>query len=112
MQVFDTSVVHITLANPVKDPEEMIPTEFALRQNYPNPFNPETVIEFSVKEPCKVSLKVYDIRGREVMTLVNEERAPGVYKSVFRGNKLASGIYFYRIRMKTFTDVKKMIVLE
>ncbi|MFH1942624.1 MAG: chitobiase/beta-hexosaminidase C-terminal domain-containing protein [bacterium] len=88
------------------------PAEFALHQNYPNPFNPETSIAYSVKEPGRVLLKVFDLLGREVATLVDEDQRAGHYNVRFNASGLASGIYVYRIRMKDFVDVKKMVVLE
>jgi Ca2+-binding RTX toxin-like protein len=88
------------------------PTEFALFQNYPNPFNPETTIEFSVKEKCFVKLQVLDITGREVAILANNDFTAGIYNIIFDARNLASGVYLYRIQMKNFVDVKKMILLE
>ena len=90
----------------------IVPNEFSLSQNYPNPFNPTTTIEFGVREPCWVRLKIFDIRSREVAVLANEYFRPGIYRVNFDGSKLPSGIYFYRIQMKDFTAVKKMLLLE
>ena len=95
----------------VKDKEEM-PTEFTLHQNYPNPFNPETTIRFDVKERTPVVLKVYDLLGREVKVLVNSVHQPGSFKIIFDAKNFATGVYFYRIQMKDFKDVKKMVLLE
>ncbi|NIA30416.1 MAG: T9SS type A sorting domain-containing protein [Actinobacteria bacterium] len=89
-----------------------VPARFYLGQNYPNPFNPTTTIEFSVKEKCRVLLKVFDVRGREVTTLVDAVRAPGTFKIDFDAHALPSGMYFYRIKMKDYEAVKKMILLE
>jgi len=89
-----------------------IPEAFTLSQNHPNPFNPVTTIRFGVKEQCRVLLKVYDIRGREVITLIDEIRAPGFYQANFDARELPTGLYFYRIQMKDFYDVKKMVLLE
>jgi hypothetical protein len=88
------------------------PTEFALYQNYPNPFNPETTIEFSVKEKCFVLLNVFDITGRRVVNLVNSDFEIGFFRITFNARNLASGVYLYRIQMKNFVDVKKMVLLE
>ena len=108
-----SAVVHITTSTDVAMRDNQpIPTEFALEQNYPNPFNPMTTIEFSVKEKCHVELKVYDIRGREVATLVDGHHPAGFYKASFNTRHLASGVYFYRIRMLDFVAVRKMVVLE
>jgi hypothetical protein len=89
-----------------------LPTEFKLFQNYPNPFNPVTTIEYSVKNNSNVLLKIYDILGREVVILVNENHQPGFYKVSFDSKNLASGVYFYNIRMDDFKAVKKMSVLK
>jgi hypothetical protein len=88
------------------------PAEYALRQNYPNPFNPSTTINYSVPKSGLVTIKVYDIIGLDVATLVNEEKAPGTYSVNFNARKFASGIYFYRIQAGSFIDTKKMILLK
>jgi hypothetical protein len=69
------------------------PREFTLAQNYPNPFNPSTKISFTLTKDGPVSLRVYDILGREVFTLVNEYRKPGQYTETFNGNQMSSGVY-------------------
>ncbi len=97
-----------------------IPGKFCLEQNYPNPFNPTTTIRFSIPNvktghaPSlqRVSLKVYDVLGREIATLVNEDKVPGNYEIKFNANGLASGIYFYRIKAGDFVQSKKMILLK
>lgn len=89
-----------------------IPTNFELFQNYPNPFNPSTVIQYKIPKESFTELKVYDILGREVTTLVNEEKSPGIYEVKFDASNLASGIYFYRINAGSFTEMKKMILLK
>lgn len=89
-----------------------MPGNFQLFQNYPNPFNPETIIRFDVKEPCRVVLKIYDILGREVRTLVEGDHPPGSYRVDFDTHELSAGVYFYCIQMKDFIDMKKMILLE
>jgi hypothetical protein len=88
------------------------PTEYGLRQNFPNPFNPKTTIAYDIKEDGLVTLAVYDIMGREVISLVNEEKAAGSYSLTFDASKLASGIYLYRLRVNGFSDMKKMVVLK
>jgi subtilisin family serine protease len=94
--------------------EKTIPAEYSLSQNYPNPFNPETTISYKVQAASQVSLKVYDVIGREVATLVNEYKQPGVYNSTFntRSSSLTSGIYFYRLQAGSFVQTKKMILLK
>ena len=89
-----------------------VPTEFKLEQNYPNPFNPATTIKFSVPQMEQVNLKVYDLLGREVITLVNEEKYPGTYEVKFDGSSLASGMYIYSFRAGDFIQTKKMILLR
>ena len=96
-----------------------LPTQFVLEQNYPNPFNPITRINFTILgvtlsevEGSLVTLKVYDILGNEIVTLVNEEKLPGEYEVVFNAAGLASGIYFYALGTKSYFAVKKMILLR
>lgn len=97
----------------VEETGEPVPSrEFRLLQNYPNPFNPETTIQFSVKKPSRVVLKVYDLLGREVAHVVDRQYQPGVYEVTFDAAGLSSGLYFYRIQMGDFQAVKKMVVLE
>ncbi len=89
-----------------------IPERFDLMQNYPNPFNPSTVISFSIPEKSMVTLKVYDMLGREISTLVNSEVTPGNYQVRFNASALSSGVYFYRIEAGNFTSVKRMILMK
>ncbi len=88
------------------------PHVFALEQNYPNPFNPATRIQYSVAGTQKVMLKVYDVLGREVATLVNELQSPGTYEVNFDGSKLASGIYYYRLQSGNNVAAKKMLMIK
>jgi len=89
-----------------------IPNEFSLEQNYPNPFNPTTTISYSIKEKVLVSLKVFDILGTEVKTLINADQTPGHYNFEFDASSLASGIYFYTLQAGKFVSTKKMILLK
>jgi 1,4-alpha-glucan branching enzyme len=94
-----------------------IVTSFSLEQNYPNPFNSGTTIIYKIESPSFVTLKVYDILGREVKTLVKQEQTNGEYEIRWDGNdnfgnKLSSGVYIYRIDMGNFSNVKKMILLK
>ncbi|MBZ0184077.1 MAG: T9SS type A sorting domain-containing protein [Melioribacteraceae bacterium] len=89
-----------------------LPTEFALQQNYPNPFNPTTSIEYSVPSREYVILKVYDVLGNEVVTLVNEQKSAGHYKVSFNAINLASGLYIYRIQVGEFNSVRKMMFIK
>ena len=88
------------------------PREFSLEQNYPNPFNPVTHLEFGISDLEFVSLKVYDVLGNEIKTLVNEIKSPGVYKVEFDGSNLSSGIYYYKLTAGEFSEVKKMTLLK
>lgn len=98
-----------------KDGEEellTVPVEFALEQNYPNPFNPSTTIRYSIPEAANVELKIYDILGNEVLTLVNEEKAPGNYTAVLNASSFSSGVYIYTLCANSFVQSKKMMLLK
>ncbi len=90
----------------------IIPVEFSLSQNYPNPFNPTTTIKFGVPKEVKVVLKVYDILGKEVATIVNQKMEPGYYKYEWTGTALSSGVYFYRLDAGSFVKIKKMVLIK
>lgn len=90
----------------------MIPTVFNLSQNYPNPFNPMTTIRFDIPKEVKVTLKMYDMLGAEVETLIDEVMEPGYYKYEWNASKFASGVYFYRITAGNFVSTKKLILLR
>lgn len=92
--------------------DDMMPLVYALNQNYPNPFNPATVISYSVPKEVNVELKVYDVLGREVLTLVNEIQKPGKYQVKFNASSLSSGVYLYRISAGNFVSVKKMMLIK
>jgi len=90
-----------------------IPSTFELSQNYPNPFNPFTKIDFQIPKDSKVTLKIYDITGREVSTLINNEfRCADYYTVTFNGGNLASGIYLYKLYTEKFTQIKKMALIK
>jgi hypothetical protein len=91
---------------------EPIPTEFALYQNYPNPFNPSTLIKYQVPEKSFVLIRVYDLLGEELATLVNEEKSAGSYEVNFDAGQLSSGFYIYTIKAGNFTSTKKMILMK
>ncbi|MBK7631602.1 MAG: T9SS type A sorting domain-containing protein [Ignavibacteriales bacterium] len=86
--------------------------DYGLLQNYPNPFNPSTKISYSIKEEGLVILKVYDVLGKEIVTLVNESKPAGVYEAEFNASQLPSGMYIYKIQAGSFSDVKKMILTK
>jgi hypothetical protein len=96
--------------NPFFTPD--LPKDFNLSQNYPNPFNPVTRINFAIPKQGFVTLKIYDVTGREVKVLVNEFKQAGYYTVDFNGSNLASGVYFYKIQSGTFMYVKKMVLVK
>jgi hypothetical protein len=89
-----------------------VPNVYTLSQNYPNPFNPKTVIKFQIPKQDNVKLVVYDILGKEVITLVNEKKQAGEYKIEFDGTNFASGVYFYKITTGDFNQTKKMVLIK
>jgi len=89
-----------------------LPQDFSLRQNYPNPFNPTTNIEYTIPEASFVQIKVYDILGNEVATLVNEEQSAGTYRADFTANNLASGLYIAKLQAGNYTKTIKMSLLK
>ena len=115
-KIFNTTDGGSTFINPISTET---PSKYSLSQNYPNPFNPTTVIRFNISGfPVKTSgndkvvLKVYDIMGREVQTLVNERLQPGTYEVSFDGSLLNSGVYFYKLITDGFTETKKMLMIK
>jgi hypothetical protein len=97
----------------VSDVEDQTqPLTFQLEQNYPNPFNPSTKINYQIKQMDFVSLKVYDVLGNEVGTLVNENKVAGNYELNFDASSLSSGIYFYKLQAGSFVETKKMILMR
>lgn len=88
------------------------PSDFTLFQNYPNPFNPSTVISYQLSAFSNVVLKVYDVLGNEVATLVNKEKSPGNYKVHWNASEFASGLYFYKLQAGQFSSVKKLILIK
>jgi len=91
---------------------EIAPSEFSLAQNYPNPFNPITAISYQLPMNTFVTLKVYDVLGNEVATLVNEEKSAGVHEVEFNATELGSGVYFYTLKADEFLSTKKMILMK
>ncbi len=89
-----------------------IPELYNLKQNYPNPFNPTTNIEFSLSKSGHVSLKVYDLLGKEIVTLVDENKAVGNFKVTFDARNVPSGTYFYTLKSREFSQTKKMILVK
>jgi hypothetical protein len=89
-----------------------IPSTFSLLQNYPNPFNPTTNIEFRIANLELVTLKVFDLLGREISTLVNEVRPAGLYTVRWDASSLPSGVYFYRLQAREFVQTRKMVITK
>jgi hypothetical protein len=99
-----------------------LPSKFSLSQNYPNPFNPSTIISYQLAKNSRVSLKVFDLLGREVTTLVNGVRPAGTYTATFNAVNLPSGVYFYRLTANatqmesgqagTFTETRRLLLLK
>jgi len=110
--VFVKPIKDVDVQNKINSDEGNTPQTFSLNQNYPNPFNPSTVIEYQLPKDGFVTLKLYDILGREVSTLVNGFRAQGKYSVSFNASKLASGIYFYQLKSNGFSSIKKMILTK
>ncbi|GIK61033.1 MAG: T9SS type A sorting domain-containing protein [Ignavibacteriota bacterium] len=96
----------------VKDEIDNAPNNFFLSHNYPNPFNPSTTLSFVIGHQSLVSLKIYDILGREITTLVNEEKPSGIYEIEFNATNLSSGIYFYQLQAGNFISTKKLVLLK
>ena len=90
----------------------LLPSSIKIYQNYPNPFNPVTKIKYEIPQSANASLKVYDVLGNEIVTLVNEEKPAGSYQIEFDGVGLPSGIYFYRLKSNSFINTKKMVLLK
>ena len=101
-----------------RESSEILPNTFSLEQNYPNPFNPSTVINYSIPvgdanlASHPVILKIYDILGNEIKTLVNEVKRTGTYEITWNADNLPSGVYFYRLQAGDFIQTKKMILMK
>jgi hypothetical protein len=110
----DIGACESPLGAPVVGIEQEItfPEEFVLNQNFPNPFNPSTKIQYSVPQSSQVQIKIYDVLGNEIATLVNETKEAGKYNINFNASKLSSGVYFYTIKAGDFIQTKKMILLR
>jgi hypothetical protein len=89
-----------------------IPEKFELFQNYPNPFNPVTTIKFDIPDNSNVKLSVFDMLGREVKVLLNENKVAGSYSLDFNAAELSSGTYFYKLEAGKYTDIKKMVLIK
>lgn len=112
MAIEDTSWTYRALRYDFRQPGNVIPEKFHLSQNYPNPFNPATNISFDVTSASNVVLEIYDVLGRKVDELVNQNLAAGNYNMLWNAENLSSGVYFYSLRAGSFTDTKKMVLLK
>jgi hypothetical protein len=115
---YGSSLYTVTITQPatnitaVKDNNDNVPSGFKLSQNYPNPFNPSTRISYQIPNAGHVTLKVYDVLGREVSTLINSEQNAGSHEVIFNGTKLSSGIYFFRLQSGNYTATNKMVLMK
>ncbi len=107
--VLNTLVITTSIA---RQEESTIPSTFSLEQNYPNPFNPTTTIRFSLANNEFVSLKIYDVLGKEISTLISEEMNAGTYTVNWNASALPSGVYFYRLQAKNFSETKKLVLTK
>ncbi len=111
-----SEVNHFNIILTDVEDEQQLPTEFALKQNYPNPFNPFTIIRYQLPACCNVSLKIYDVLGNEIATLVNEEKLAGSYEVEFNTSSInhipSSGVYFYQLKAGDYLETKKMLMLK
>jgi len=89
-----------------------MPKVYTLEQNYPNPFNPSTTISYSLPEASHVTLKVFNLLGQEVVTLLDHMQSAGSYKAVFDASRFATGVYFYQLKTDNFVSVKKMLLMK
>jgi endo-1,4-beta-xylanase len=89
-----------------------LPSQFQLEQNFPNPFNPATTIRYSISQTSKVTLRVFDLLGKEIQTLVNTAQMPGQYQVTFDARNLTSGVYFYRLTAGSYTETKKLVLMK
>ena len=113
-EVYQSERISATMLAPtdVETKTDLISNKFTLHQNYPNPFNPTTDLRFTISDLRFVRLKVYDILGREVATLVNETMNPGTYSVEWNAAPFASGVYFCQLQAGNFVSIKKMVLIK
>lgn len=112
---YDNLVITAEIAVPVTDVKQIsnvVPTSFSLKQNYPNPFNPSTNIEYSIPVKGFVKLRIFDVLGRSIATLVNTTQEAGVYHKTWDGKAAASGVYFYKLESGSFSKTERMLLLK
>ncbi len=108
----DLKIYSLSNVTGVDDEDGSTPVEFKLNQNYPNPFNPSTIIKYAIGSRQYATLKVYDVLGNEIATLVNEEKPAGTYEVKFDASNLSSGIYYYQLKAGSFIQTKKMLLVK
>jgi hypothetical protein len=108
----DPTALARSMADPASQNAFALPEEFSLTQNYPNPFNPSTTIRYELPHASRVSLKVYNMLGQQVATLVNETKDAGIHEVKFDNSNLTSGVYFYRLEAGDFVQTKKLAILK
>ncbi|HMR40937.1 MAG TPA: PQQ-dependent sugar dehydrogenase [Ignavibacteria bacterium] len=112
-KIYKLSDTTVTTAQPVTgNTANSLPSQYALYQNYPNPFNPSTDIEFALPVQGLVMLKVYDMNGRQIAVILNDQLSQGTYKVRFRGTGLPSGIYFYELNAGDFKETRRMVMVK
>jgi len=110
--ISNARLIYPSIPTSVEEEESLNPKEFLLYQNYPNPFNPVTNISYQIPERSQVSLKIYDMLGKEITVLLNEIKEPGFYETQWDASKLSSGLYFYKLQANGFSQIKKLMVLK
>jgi len=108
---------YVSLVTDAKEVIELLPSSYSLEQNYPNPFNPSTIISYRLPKSGNVQIKIFDALGREVRSLINEEKNAGKHNILWDsrdnyGSKVSSGVYFYTITAGDFAETKKMVLLK
>lgn len=106
-----TGIINASLITSTTINHEVI-NNYSLNQNYPNPFNPTTTISFSISKSTFVELKVYDLNGKELRTLINKFKPQGSYGIKFDGQNIPSGVYYYKLDTEDFTEIKKMVLIK
>ncbi|MCB0285734.1 MAG: T9SS type A sorting domain-containing protein, partial [Calditrichaeota bacterium] len=106
------NAIPLPVVTGIETVEPGVAKSYSLEQNYPNPFNPSTTIAFALPESQKISLKIFDITGKEIATLISGDRPAGSYQITFDASNLASGIYFYQLNAGSFSATKRMMLIK
>ncbi len=106
--VYPIALLPVGISDDIKE----IPTNFVLHQNYPDPFNPSTTIEYTIARPEFITLRIFNVLGEQITTMVAEQQAPGKYKVQWLADDFTSGIYFYRLTAGNFSETKKLVLLK